>query len=96
MLKCFADQRQTPGPGPWKLPCDHSYSFYDKKLIFKLRWSIFLLQHNLFLQGEGKGGEDWQHVVAIFAQDLLKIRSTVTAMQISPGLNKTGDEVAEN
>lgn len=43
VLKCFADQRWTAEPGPWELPCDHGYSLYDKKLIFKPRWNIFLV-----------------------------------------------------
>lgn len=58
VLKCFADQRRNAEPGPWELPCDHSYSLYYKKLIFKLRWNVLLLQLNLFLQGKGKGGKD--------------------------------------
>lgn len=78
-----------------------SYSLYDMKLIFKLRWNIFLLQHNLVLQGKAKGEKNWQWFVAISAQDKnsweqSKIRSTFTAVQIPPGLNKTGNEVAEN
>lgn len=78
-----------------------SYSLYDMKLIFKLRWNIFLLQHNLVLQGKAKGEKDWQWFVAISAQDKnsweqSKIRSTFTAVQIPPGLNKTGNEIAEN
>lgn len=56
VLKCFADQRQTAEPGPWEMPCNLSYSLYDKKLIFRLRWNAFLLQHNLVLQGKDKGG----------------------------------------
>jgi len=95
VLKCFADQRRTAEPGPWELPCDHSYSLYDKKLIFELRWNVFLLQHNLFFQGKAKGRKNWQQCVAISAQDKnsweqRRIRSTVTAVQIPPGLNKMG------
>lgn len=54
VLKCFADQKQTAEPGPWELPCDCSYSLYDKKLIFRLWWNMFPLQHSLFLYGKRK------------------------------------------
>lgn len=54
VLKCFADQKQADEMGPWELPCDCIYSLYDKKLIFRLWWNIFLLQRSLFLYGKRK------------------------------------------